>query len=64
MSRTTFVRATFRPLPADGLPALAIKIETVVWFLDSTDAVLDSKGLRQLRALAREARLMALERRP
>ncbi|MEO9227604.1 MAG: hypothetical protein ABI216_01445 [Devosia sp.] len=27
-----------------------------------TDAVLDVKGLRQLRALARETRLMALDR--
>ncbi|MEO8758846.1 MAG: hypothetical protein ABI398_13980 [Devosia sp.] len=50
-------------MPADGLDGLAIKIEAVVWFLDSTDAVLDVKGLRQLRGLAREARLMALDRR-
>ena len=44
---------------AAGLPGLAIKIGAVVWFLQQTDAILDGKGLRQLRSLEREARRMA-----
>ena len=43
-------------IPAEGLAGLAIKLSAVVWYLDDTDAVLDVKGLRQLRALASEAR--------
>ena len=43
-------------IPAKGLVGLAIKLSAVVWYLDDTDAVLDVKGLRQLRALASEAR--------
>ena len=46
-------------ISAEGLPGLAIKISAVVWFLEETDAVLDAKGLRQLRALAMEARRLA-----
>ena len=46
-------------IPAVGSPDLAIKISAVVWFLEETDAVLDAKGLRQLRALAMEARRLA-----
>ena len=41
---------------AAGLLGLAIKIGAVVWFLQETDAILDAKGLRQLRSLNREAR--------
>ena len=41
---------------ARGLEGVAIKIGAVVWFLEETDAVLDTKGMRQLRALAAEAR--------
>jgi hypothetical protein len=44
---------------AAGLQGLAIKLWAVTWFLDETDAVLDVKGLRQLRALDREARRLA-----
>jgi hypothetical protein len=44
---------------ATGLQGLAIKLWTVTWFLDETDAVLDVKALRQLRALDREARRLA-----
>ena len=43
-------------LPAESLAGLAIKLGAVVWYLDDTDAVLDVKGMRQLRALATEAR--------
>jgi len=46
-------------VPAIGLEGLAIKLWAVTWFLDETDAVLDVKGLRQLRALDREARRLA-----
>ena len=38
---------------------MAIKIRAVVWFLDETDAVLNVKGMRELRALAREAGRLA-----
>jgi hypothetical protein len=43
-------------MPAHGLEGIAIKLWAITWFLDETDAVLDIKGLRQLRALDREAR--------
>ena len=46
-------------IPAKGLAGLAIKLSAVVWYLDDTDAVLDVKGMRQLRALAIEARRLA-----
>ena len=46
-------------IPAEGLVGLAIKLSAVVWYLDDTDAVLDVKGMRQLRALAIEARRLA-----
>ena len=41
-------------VPAVDLQGVAIKLWAVTWFLDETDAVLDLKGLRQLRALSRE----------
>jgi hypothetical protein len=41
---------------AAGLPGIAAKISAVAWFLEETDAVLDAKGARQLRAVAAEAR--------
>ena len=44
---------------AEGLPGLAAKLGAVVWFLEETDAVLDAKGARQLRAIAAEARRLA-----
>jgi hypothetical protein len=47
------------PITAQNLTDLSIKIGATVWFLEVTDAVLDAKGMRQLRALAREARRLA-----
>ena len=47
------------PISARGLPDVAIKIGAVVWYLEVTDAVLDTKGMRQLRALALEARRLS-----
>ena len=44
---------------ADGSLGLSIKISAVVWFLEETEAVLDAKGMRQLSALALEARRLA-----
>jgi hypothetical protein len=52
VDRISTVRAT-------GPQGLAIKLWAMTWFLDETDAVLDVKGLRQLRALDREARRLA-----
>ena len=46
-------------IPAQGLDDIAIKIGAVVWFPHETDAVLDARGMRQLRALALEARRLA-----
>ena len=46
-------------IPAQGLDDIAIKIGALVWFLRETDAVLDARGMRQLRALALEARRLA-----
>ncbi|MDO8358934.1 MAG: hypothetical protein Q7T08_02710 [Devosia sp.] len=46
--------------PARGLPGLAVKVCATVWFLlDTSDAVLDAEGARQLRALGREVRRLA-----
>ena len=42
--------------PALGLDGIAVKIGALRWFLEETDAILDAKGLRQLRSLDREAR--------
>ena len=46
-------------ISAEGSLGLAIKTSAVVWFLQETDAVLDAKAMRQLRALALEARRLA-----
>ena len=46
-------------VPANGIEGFAVKVRAITWFLDSTDAVLDLKGLRQLRDLDREARRLA-----
>ena len=43
---------------AAGVHGLAVKLWAVAWSLEETDAVLDVKGLRQLRALVREARML------
>jgi len=45
--------------PALGLSGVAVKISALRWFLDEDDAVLDTKGIRQLRALDREVRELA-----
>jgi hypothetical protein len=44
--------------PAHGLSGVSAKISAIVWFLNETDAVLDSRASRQLVAIAREARLL------
>jgi hypothetical protein len=44
--------------PALGLTGIAIKIGALCWFLAETEATLDARGLRQLRALDRGARRM------
>ena len=49
------------PISARDISDLAIKVGATVWFLEETDAVLDAKGMRQLRALARETRRLARE---
>ena len=41
--------------PARGLAGIAVKIGALRWFLEGSDAILDAKGLRQLRHLDREA---------
>ena len=45
--------------PARDLSDLAIKLSATVWFLDKTDAVLDTAGMQQLRAITRDARRLA-----
>ena len=46
-------------VPANGIEGVAVKLRAITWFLDSTDAVLDLKGLRQLRDLDWEARRLS-----
>jgi hypothetical protein len=45
--------------PARDAAELAIKIAATVWFLETTDAVLDVDGVRHLRALVKDARRLA-----
>ena len=45
--------------PARDAADLAIKISATAWFLEATDAVLDADGMRQLRALVKDARRLA-----
>lgn len=46
-------------VPAKDAADLAIKIGATAWFLEATDAVLDVGGMRQLRALVKDARRLA-----
>jgi hypothetical protein len=55
---TSLIRsAVHGPPEYTALPAVA-------WSLEETDAVLDVKGLRQVRALVREARMLSLKSEP